>query len=191
MWFRLLLGYELDSQVTGALADPRRASQRTWAVALQRRTFVHVRLADSQLVGHQLVVVLRVGDRGVQQLQHVARGGAGRVGQDRARLVHALAADVLDHEPRLARGAAHVLRVRAHAHVGVRGAARRCGAARSTGRGGAAAATAPRAALLVLGLGLALGLGLLGLDLLLSVLLLDLLGRLLRLGGWRLLRLSR
>src|SRR4051794_265289 len=187
MWFRLLLGYELDGHVTGALADPRGASERARAVTLQRRTFVHVRLADSQLVGDQLVVVLRVGDRGLQQLQHVARGGARRVHQDRARLVHALAADVVDHEPRLARRAANVLRSRADRHVAVRGAAarRRGGAARAPGCGGPAAATA-RAALLVLGLRLALGLGLLGLDLLLGVLLLDLLRGLLGLGDGRL-----
>src|SRR4051795_7135100 len=190
MWFRLLLGYELDGHVTGALADPRGASERARAVTLQRRTFVHVRLADSQLVGDQLVVVLRVGDRGLQQLQHVARRGAWRVHQDRARLVHALAADVVDHESRLARRAAHVLRARAHRHFAVRGAAARGrGAARAAGRGGAAGATA-RAALLVLRLRLALGLGLLGLDLLLGVLLLDLLRRLLGLGDGRLLRLG-
>src|SRR3954469_8920224 len=186
MWFRLLLGYELDGHVTGALADPRGASERARAVTLQRRTFVHVRLADSQLVGDQLVVFLRVGDRGLQQLQHVARGGARRVHQDRARLVHALAADVVDHEPRLARRASHVLRSRADRHVAARGAAARGrSAARATGCGGAAAATA-RAALLVLGLRLALGLGLLGLDLLLGVLLLDLLRGLLGLGDGRL-----
>src|SRR4051794_22940391 len=158
MWFRLLLGYELDGHVTGALADPRGASERARAVTLQRRTFVHVRLADSQLVGDQLVIVLRVGDRGVQQLQHVARGGARGVRQDCARLVHALAADVVDHEARLARRAAHVLRARADGHVAVGGAPRGCRAPRAPGGGGAATATAARAALLVLWLGLALGL---------------------------------
>src|SRR4051812_19266481 len=178
MWFRLLLGYELDGHVTGALADPRGASERARAVTLQRRTFVHVRLADSQLVGDQLVVVLRVGDRGLQQLQHVARRGAWRVHQDRARLVHALAADVVDHESRLARRAAHVLRARAHRHFAVRGAAARGrGAARATGCGGAAAATA-RAALLVLGLPLPPGPRPPGLGFPLGVLLPDLLRRL-------------
>src|SRR3954466_2220130 len=159
MWCRLLLRDQLDSQVAGALADPRRATERAWAVTLQRRTLVHVRLADSKLVGDQLVIVLRVGDRGLQQLEHVARRGTRRVREDRSRLVHVLAADVVDHEAGLARRAAHVLSARANGRRAVlrlaRGGATGAGAA---ARGGCATAAA-RARLLVLGLGLALGLG--------------------------------
>src|SRR5437763_1745482 len=51
MWCRLLLRDQLDSQVAGALADPRRATESARAVTLQRRTLVHVRLADAKLVG--------------------------------------------------------------------------------------------------------------------------------------------
>src|SRR3954454_5868908 len=142
MWCRLLLRDQLDSQVTGALADPRRAAERARAVTLQRRTFVHVRLADPKLVGDQLVVVLRVGDRGLKQLEHVARCAALRVGENRARLVHVLAADVVDHEPGLARRAAHVLRTRANRHVTVRRPARAALPAATPGSGGATTAAA-------------------------------------------------
>src|SRR3954447_2710606 len=181
MGVRLLLGCELDREVAGALPDARRASQRARAVALQRRTLVHEGSRHVELVRHQLVVVLRVGDRGVQKLQDVVRRGALRVHQDRPRLVHALATDVVDHEARLARRAAHVLGLRLDGHVGRGVAAPAAGAARRAARGRLAAAAARgrlRALLLVLGLGLALDLGLLGLGLLGGVLLLDLLGRL-------------
>src|SRR3954471_3725316 len=142
MWCRLLLRDQLDSQVAGALADPRRATESARAVTLQRRTLVHVRLGDSKLVGDQLVVVLRVGDRGLQQLEHVARSGARRVREDRPCLVHVLAADVVDHEAGLARRAAHVLRTRANRHVAVRRAARGALPAATAGSGGATTATA-------------------------------------------------
>src|SRR3954464_5581420 len=158
MWFPLLLDCQFDGEVAGPLANARRAAERAWAVALQRRTLVHVRLADEELVGDQLVVVLRVGDRGLQQLKHVARRGARRVQEERARLVDPLAADVVDHEAGLARRAADVLGARADGHV------RRCVAARPAARaagGGLATAAAVRGRLrlLVLGLRLAGGLG--------------------------------
>src|SRR4051812_39044900 len=189
MVVRLLLGNELDREVAGPLAYARRASERARAVALQRRTLVHEDLGHAKLVGDQLVVVLCVGDRRVQQLQHVARCGARGVLEDRPRLAHVLAADVVDHEARLARRAAHVLGARADGHVGG-GLAAALGRAAAAGGRGAAAAPA-RACPLVLGLRLARDLGLLGLDLLLGVLLLALLrlvlalGLGLRLGGLR------
>src|SRR3954447_2457671 len=180
MWCRLLLRDQLDSQVAGALADPRRATESARAVTLQRRTLVHVRLADAKLVGDQLVVVLRVGDRGLQQLEDVARCGARRVGENRARLVHVLAADVVDHEAGLARRAAHVLGARANGDVALGGAARGALTADAAGSGGATTASARSGLLLGLrgfsllcvrvfslclfGLG-RLGLGLLGLGL--------------------------
>ena len=40
-----------------------------------------------------------------------------REGEDRPRLGHAAPADVVEHEPRLARGRAHPLRLRANAHA--------------------------------------------------------------------------
>ena len=55
------------------------------------------------------MVVLCVGDRGVEQLQDVDRGGRGESTQDGTRVVNRLAADVVDDEPGLARGTADVL----------------------------------------------------------------------------------
>src|SRR3954451_2020039 len=181
---RLLLRDKLDSQVTGALTDARRAAERARAVTLQRRTLVHVRLADSKLVGDQLMVVLRVGDRGLQQLEHVARRGARRVREDRTRLADVLAADVVDHEAGLARRAAHVLRARANRHVAVLATARRRLRAAGSPGGGSATTAAGRSGLLLscFGLGRLGGslLGLLGLGLfslgLLSLGVLSLLG---------------
>src|SRR4051812_43667562 len=190
MVVRLLLGNELDREVAGPLADSRRASERARAVALQRRTLVHDDLAHAKLVGDQLVVVLSVGDRRLQQLQHVARRGARGVLEDRPRLAHVLAADVVDHEARLARRAAHVLGARAHRDIPIGGglAAALGRAAAARGRGTAAAPA--RARLLVPGLGPAGGLGPLGLALLPGVLLLALLRLFLAVAAGRGLRLG-
>src|SRR5688572_18320291 len=105
---------ELDGHVAGALADAGRTALRTRLEPLQRRPLVDEDLGDLELVRHELVVVLRVGDGGVEKLQDVTRGRAGRRPQDGTRVVDGLAADVIDDEPRLARGAAHVLGLRAH-----------------------------------------------------------------------------
>src|SRR4051794_29664097 len=71
---------------------------------------------DLQLVADQLVVVLRVGDRRLQEL-HPRLGGAARCeGQDSPRLLDVLAADVIAHEPRLAGGGADVPRLGADEH---------------------------------------------------------------------------
>ncbi len=68
---------------------------------------------DPQLLADQLVVVLRVGDRGLEQLEPRLGGRARREGQDGPRLGDVLAADVVAHQPRLAGGGAHVARLRA------------------------------------------------------------------------------
>src|SRR5262249_23171329 len=62
-----------------------------------------------QLLADELVVVLGVGDRRLQQLQPRLGGAARREREDRARLGDVLAADVVAHQPRLAGGGAHVL----------------------------------------------------------------------------------
>src|SRR5436190_7101813 len=102
-----------------ALADPRGAAERARAVALERWPLVDVGLADLQIVGDEVVVVLRVGDGGVQELQDVPRSRSRRVDEYGTRLVDVLAADVVDHEARLARRMAYVLRARADGYVGV------------------------------------------------------------------------
>src|SRR4051794_23354225 len=114
MWFRLLLGYKLDGHVARPLADPRGPAESARTAALQRRALVDVRPPHPELVGDEVVVVLRVGYRGVEQLEDVPRGRTRRVHEYGTRLTDVLAADVVDHEARLARGAAHVLRARAH-----------------------------------------------------------------------------
>src|SRR5215212_11934078 len=98
----LLLRGEQDREVAGALADRRRAAHRARAEALQGRPFVGVRRLDEQVLAVELVVVLGVGDRGLEHLAPVARDGAGREREDRARLLDRLAADVVADETRLA-----------------------------------------------------------------------------------------
>src|SRR5215218_7840832 len=118
-----LLRGERDRQVRGPLADARGAAHGAWPVALQRRPLVGIHGGDTQVLAHQLVVVLRVGDRRLEQLGPVLGGGARREGEDGARLRDVLAADVVADQPRLARGGAHVLRVRGDGDAGLDGAA--------------------------------------------------------------------
>src|SRR6185503_16095458 len=108
MWLSVFLCRQQDGHVAGALADARRAALGARLEPLERRPLVYEDLGDLQLVGDELVVVLRVGDRGVEQLQDVARGGSRRRPQDGTCVVNGLAADVVDDEPGLARGAADV-----------------------------------------------------------------------------------
>ena len=69
-----------------ALANSRRASLRARAEAAQRRTLVGVDLLHVQVVSHELVVVLRVGDRGVRAAaRRRARRRAGCGAAPRAR----------------------------------------------------------------------------------------------------------
>ena len=91
------------------LRDLGRATERARPEALDGRPLVHVGAADGELVGAQLVGGLGVGDRGVEQLEDVGGDGARSVLEDRLSLLDALAANVVHHEPRLARGGAHVL----------------------------------------------------------------------------------
>src|SRR5262245_18969544 len=95
--------------MAGALADPRRAAPGARAVALESRPLVGGDRRDVEVVAQQFVVVLGVGDGGLEQLAPVARHGARRVGEDRARVLHRLAADVIADQARLARRRADVL----------------------------------------------------------------------------------
>src|SRR3954468_1291655 len=186
---RLSLRDELDSHVTRPLANSRGPAQSARTVALECRALVYICPADPEIVGDEAVVVLRVGDGGVQELQDVPRSRARRVDEYGTRLADVLAADVVDHEARLARRRAPVLRARADRDVG-------CGLASrpalrllaATRRDLASAAPAARGRLrlagLVLRLGLALCLGGLGRGLLLVGLLLGLLGLLGLRGGF-------
>src|SRR3954469_3863417 len=105
----LLLRRERDGKVRRALADARRAAHGPRTEALEGRALVGGDGQDPQVVAEQLVVVLGVGDGGLQQLAPVLGDRARRVREDRARLDDGLAADVVADQPRLARGGADVL----------------------------------------------------------------------------------
>ena len=65
---------ENDRDVRGALADAEVAAAGTGLTRLARRPLVGPRAREVELVGRERVVVLGVGDRGVEQLQHVVGG---------------------------------------------------------------------------------------------------------------------
>src|SRR5215218_8527868 len=129
-----LLRRQLDRQVRGALADPRRAAHGPRAVALERRPLVGEDGGDAQVLAHELVVVLGVGDRRLQQLAPGLRRGTRREGEDRAGLGDVLAADVVAHQPRLAGGGTHVLGLSADADARPGGTALVAPARRGRGR---------------------------------------------------------
>src|SRR4051794_2959039 len=135
---RLSLRDELDRHVTRPLANSRGPSQSARTVALERWPLVYVCLADLEIVGDEVVVVLRVGNGGVQKLQNILRGRARRVHEYGTRLIDILTADVVDHEPRLTRRMTHVLGACANREIGVRVAAR---LALGSGRAGSGRAT--------------------------------------------------
>src|SRR3954468_19773086 len=122
--FQLSLRDELDRHVTRPLPNSRGPSQSARTVALERWPLVYICLADLEVVGDEVVVVLRVGDGGVQELQDVPRSRARRMHEYGTRLFDILAADVVDHEPCLAGRVAHVAGARAYGQVGVDIAAR-------------------------------------------------------------------
>src|SRR5215213_4177702 len=132
---------QFDRHVARALVDLGRATERPRPEALDGRALVHVGAVDGELVGAELVGRLRVGHGGVEELEDVVRDRARRVQQDRLRVLDALAADVVHHEPRLARRAAHVARAGAHDQVALGTRRARAGGRPGRGLGGAAAAT--------------------------------------------------
>src|SRR3954447_2382202 len=181
---RLSLRDELDRHVTRPLANSCGPAQSARTVALECWPLVYICLADLEIVGDEVVVVLRVGDGGVQELQDVPRSRARRVHEYGTRLIDILASDVVNHEARLARRVAHVLGPRAHGRVGVGLAARLARGLRAAGRDLTATTAAARGLRLGCGVllgGLAVGLGGLGLGVSRSSLVL-------RLGSSRLLR---
>src|SRR3954468_10623961 len=109
----VLLRGERDRQVRGALADPRGAAHGARAEALERRALVGVYGGDAEIVAEQLVVVLRVRDGRLEQLEPRLGGRARGEGENGARLDHVLAADVVADQAGLAGGRAHVLGLRA------------------------------------------------------------------------------
>src|SRR5690349_2060267 len=145
----------LDGHAARALADSGRAAKGARQLPLERRTLVDVDLADHEVIGNELVVVLRVGHGRLQKLENVPGRRSRRVGKDGTRVADRLPADVVDHQSRLAWRAAHVLRLGAHDHGAVLEPWRRRGAMDRLrgrlGRGGLGGTAAPAARL---GLGL-------------------------------------
>src|SRR5215211_592016 len=131
-------GGQFDGHVAGALGDARGTAERPRPEALDGRALVDVRAAHGELVGAELVGRLGVGDGRVEQLEDVAGDGARSVGQDGLRLLDALAANVVHHEPRLARSGAHVLRARADYEIAVGTESRLAADGAGGGLGGAA-----------------------------------------------------
>src|SRR3954452_2208259 len=153
-----LLRGERDGQVRGALADARRAAHGARAIALERRPLVGVHGGDPQIVAQQLVVVLRVRDGRLEQLQPRLGGRARGEGEDGARLDHVLAADVVADQPGLAGRRPYVLGLPADEDARL-GAAPAVALARLRGGGLLDVLLGRRGSGLVLG---ALGLGALG-----------------------------
>src|SRR3954447_23367202 len=116
---RLSLRDELDRHMTRPLANSRGPSQSARTVALERWPLVYICLGDLEIVGDEVVVVLRVGDGGVQELQDVPRSRARRVHEYGTRLPDILAADVVDHEAGLPRRVAYVPGTSANGQIGV------------------------------------------------------------------------
>src|SRR5919107_997375 len=112
-----VLRRELDGQVAGALADARRAAHGPRAEALDRRTGVREHGVDLEILADQVVVVLRVRDRGLEQLAPGLGDGARVEGEDAAGLRDGLAADAVAHQARLARRGADVLGLGADDHA--------------------------------------------------------------------------
>src|SRR5215210_4846521 len=148
-------GGQFDGHVARALEDRRCTSEGAWPVALDGRPLVHVGAVDLELVRAQLVGRLRVGDRGVEQLENVCGDGARTVLEDRLSVLDALAADVVHDEPGLARGAAHIPRARPHDQIALRASSALTLLRARGGLGGAA----PTALLGLLFSGLLVGIG--------------------------------
>src|SRR3954449_12897863 len=143
---RLSLRDELDRHVTRPLANSCGPAQSARTVALECWPLVYICLADLEIVGDEVVVVLRVGDGGVQELQDVPRSRARRVSEYGTGLIDVLAANVVDHEACLARCGAHVPCARTDRYVdgcvGPGGAARLALRLLLAAGGGLCAATA-------------------------------------------------
>ena len=97
-----------------ALADRRGASHRARPEAPDRRPFVGEGLPDDQIVLEQLVVVLGVCHRRLEQLAPVARHLTRGEREDSACLRHGLATQVPAHHPGLARRGPNVACVSAN-----------------------------------------------------------------------------
>src|SRR5262249_12807150 len=108
---------EDKSDVARSLPDPVDATAGTRLPAFQGRPLVRERGFHHEAVAVEAVLRFGVGDRRAEHLLDVRRGSTRREGEDRPRFGDAAAANVLEHDPRLASRRAHPLRLRADAHA--------------------------------------------------------------------------
>src|SRR5690348_13745786 len=102
----LRLWFEQDGQMTSALANPSRPSESARPIALYCWPLVRADRFDVEVLADELVIVLRVSNRRLEQLAPIARDRAGGVSEDSSRLLDALSADVVANQSRLpSRGA--------------------------------------------------------------------------------------
>src|SRR5690242_18933122 len=107
-----LLAVHVDLHVAGALPDRRGAPLRRRGEPLERLAAVHDRLLDVERVGIEPLVLfkrllLRVRDRRLERLGDLLDRELLVEFEDRVRLVHVLAANEDDHDPRLLGRLAH------------------------------------------------------------------------------------
>src|SRR5439155_26747117 len=106
-WLRLVR--QVDGDVACALADLGRPSQRARTEPLDGRTFVDHHLMDAELLWEELVVVLRVRDCRLEDLQNRNCSCTRCVSEYRTRLVNRLSADVIHDQTGLAWRRSNVL----------------------------------------------------------------------------------
>src|SRR3954447_6003999 len=99
-----------DGDVGDALVDREGPTLGSRAPTLDRRALVGARVDHDELVRRQVVVVLGVRGRALQDPGDVLRGVLGHEAEERRRLLHGAAADDVDDQARLARRAPYVLR---------------------------------------------------------------------------------
>src|SRR5947209_20512027 len=99
----LFLRREQDRQMAGALANPGRAAHRARPEPPDGRTLIRMDGLHVEVLADELVVVLGVGDRGLQQLAPVARDRPRRMSEDSSRLLDALSPQVIANQPGLTR----------------------------------------------------------------------------------------
>src|SRR5580658_8884427 len=91
----LVLRSKEDGQVRGALTDLGRAPHGTRTEPLDRRTLIGVHRLDDQILADELMIVLGIRDRRLEQLAPVTSDRTRRVSEDSACILNALATDVV------------------------------------------------------------------------------------------------
>src|ERR1700677_3411352 len=94
-----VLRREQDRQMAGAFADPGGATLRARPKPLDRRTLVGVGRLDVEILADELVVVLGVGDRRLEQLAPITCDRPGRDSEDSSRLLDRLPTELVADEP--------------------------------------------------------------------------------------------